>query len=111
MIVKLGGGFIESMMRKAEAGTADESWIPLYASRGYVVLSCHRRQMQNAVVARTVAASGAKMVYLASAFADMKRWDQALWILRHWWTIKHCACEMAKGELVVFSKSGKYHRA
>ncbi|HEY3781528.1 MAG TPA: hypothetical protein VGL56_10620 [Fimbriimonadaceae bacterium] len=82
---KLGAGFVESMHSKPEKGSADEHWIPLYASRGYVIISPDRKQLRTAHIADVISESGARAIYLPSKFADSKPWDQALWLLRHWW--------------------------
>ena len=110
IIVLLGGGFVESIHRKPEQGHPDEEWIPVYASRGYVMLSCDRRQTKSEAVSRVMAACGARMVYLPSAFADLRRWDQALWILRHWPKIVARAARMRPGELVLFGTRGASRR-
>ncbi len=86
---------------------ADEHWIPLYSSRDYVLLSCDRQQVKDAVIARAIASCGARMIYLPAAFANMRRWDQALWIPRHWWRIVDAAGLMKQGELLVLSRTGK----
>lgn len=107
IVKNLGGGFIESLTRKPEAAAADEVWIPLYAQRGYVAISCDRRHMKSESIAQVVAASGARMIYLPSRFADSKRWDQALWLLRRWWSIVERAEKMdASGEVVFVHWNG-----
>ena len=107
IIRKLGGGFVESMHGKPETGTPDHVWIPLYASRGYVVLSCDRNQMTDAGISRAMASCGARMIYLPAKFSNMKRWDQALWMLKVWWRIVEQAEAMGSGELVVFAANGR----
>lgn len=108
---KLDAGFIESMHGKPELGTRDDHWIPIYASRGYVILSCDRKQLTDAAIARAIAGCGARMIYLPSKFADMKRWDQALWMLKTWWKIVERARAMNAGELVVFAANGRSREA
>ena len=104
---KLGAGFIESIHSKPEKGLPDEHWIPLYASRGYVAISPDRRQLKEERVARILIASGARMIYLPQKFADSKRWDQALWLLRYWWRIVERVQTMSPdGEIVVFRWNG-----
>lgn len=104
---KLGAGFIESMHSKPERGSMDEHWIPLYAERGYITISLDRKQLKQGAVIQVLVSSGARMIYLPQRFADSKRWDQALWLLRFWRRIVERAGSMdPSGEVVIFRWDG-----
>lgn len=48
------------------------------------------------------------MIYLPSRFADAKRWDQAVWLLRRWWAIVERAKTMdPRGEVVFWTWDGR----
>lgn len=109
IVRRLGGGFIESLTSKDEGSVADEVWIPLYAKRGYIAISLDRRQLRSEVIAKAIVSSGARMIYLPGRFADAKRWDQALWLLKRWWAIVERAEQMdSEGEVVIWTWDGRY---
>src|SRR5579864_1214190 len=105
---KLEAGFVESIHSKeGERGLPDEEWIARYTRRGYIILSLDRRQIRDHRVAQVVARSGARIIYLPSKFADSNRWDQALWLLRNWWSIVDQAGNMkVTGEVLILRWDG-----
>lgn len=105
---KLGAKAIESIHSKPEKGFPDTDWIPLYTGRGYIIISLDRKQLRVNSIARIIAESGARMIYLPRRFADSKRWDQAQWLLKRWPQVTERATQMSPdGEVVVFHWDGR----
>lgn len=109
VLTKLGPGcLVESIHSKPEQGHPDEEWIPVYTERGYIILTPDRKQLREEVVARVLVDTSARVVFLPKRFADSKRWDQALWLLRHWPKILERSRRMRGGHLVSVHWNGAF---
>ncbi|MCW5935186.1 MAG: DUF5615 family PIN-like protein [Fimbriimonadia bacterium] len=66
----LGVGAAESIHGKPEQGFPDEQWIPIYAQRGYIILTLDRAQLKNSYLIQVIKQTGAKIIYLPKKFSD-----------------------------------------
>lgn len=80
-------------------GAKDSDWLPRVAEYGYICVTCDRRQLADERIARVVQAARGRAVFLPSQFAQARRWDQALWLLRHWPRIKEATTGLVRGEV------------
>ena len=85
----------------------DAEWLPKAAERGYVCVTCDCRMATELSLAQILISEKVKVIFLSDYFADSKKWEQALWLLRYWQKIKAFAQDMSSGQLVRVHKNGK----
>jgi hypothetical protein len=107
IINKLGDRSLEAFNRTTYMGMPDEEWLPTAAERGYICLTCDRKMLAEPVVAQAVKATKVRAIFLGENFSHSVRWDQALWLLKHWRKIRSHAESMQPGDLIRVSKAGR----
>ena len=99
---------LETVGKKFGDGAKDESWIPQAAIEGYVVITFDRKQLTDFVVAPALHQCGARAIFLPDRLSKTKRWDQALWMLRHFRVMHDRMSEFEAGDLWHISWNGKF---
>ena len=103
----LGEKSIQPFKPNFEHGTPDEVWIPQATQRGYICITLDRRMLGAENIAVFFAQAKARVVFIGSHLANMRRWDQALWLLKYWHRIRERAGTMTAGELVKVLRYGR----
>jgi hypothetical protein len=94
----LGEQGLHTVVKVFGAGADDADWLPRAAEYGYIYVTSDRKQLTDERIAQVVRDVNGRAVFLSSRFATSRRWDQALWILKHWRQIKADTSELARGE-------------
>ncbi len=109
----IGAECLKSLHRgywKRYLGKADEEWLPDAAKRNCVILTCDRNMSSSDTTARLLEQHGARVIFLGRHFANSKKWDQTLWMLKYWSKINDIAANMAPGDMVRMRKNGRADR-
>jgi len=89
------GAFIHKRERAAcpiERGTKDTAWVPLVASKGWLIISRDFNIRENPAERRAVRETGARMVALSGQDAA-NTWGQLELLMRYWRRIEELADE------------------
>ncbi len=103
----LGERSITSMFGSDMEQKPDTDWVPTATQRGYVCITCDCAMISDLAIAQVLVKENARAIFFGNHFADSKKWDQALWLLKHWDAIRAYAEGMTPGQLVRVNKNGR----
>ncbi len=95
----LGVKGLITMERAYGTGAKDEDWIPMAAEQGYIYVTLDRMQLVDEAISQRFHDAGARAVFFSSRFAQAPKWDQAVWLLKHWRTIADATCAIPRGSI------------
>jgi len=103
----LGEKGLGTVVDKFGYGAQDEDWIPKAAAWGFVYVTLDKRQLHDTRIAPILKQAGARAIFLPNRFAHLNRWDQALWLLKHWKPIAVRATDLQEGQLIRVTWTGR----
>jgi hypothetical protein len=90
------------------ANTPDEIWLPHLRDSGYVVVTSDRAIRKGSATALALKESGVTAIFLPKGFEEMRRWDQAVWLIRHWPNVEAYIAKAKTGALVQMTNGGSF---
>lgn len=106
----LGAKGLGTVVDKFGSGAKDVDWIPRAGQLGYVYVTQDRQQLRDDRLAPLLHDAGARAIFLPHRFSKANRWEQALWLLKHWKEIASEANELESGDLSRIHWNGKIVR-
>ena len=102
----LGEKSISSIYRTDMVDWLDPDWLPEATRRGYICVTCDSRMAVELGTAQILINERARVIFFGEHFAGSRKWEQALWLLKHWREIRSFAQGMVRGQLVRVNKNG-----
>jgi predicted nuclease of predicted toxin-antitoxin system len=70
------------------ASTPDEEWMPKVAAEGWTAVTTDYRIYKNAAQRSVLIGQNLKTVFFPSGYVNRPRWDQAIFVVKHWQSIQ-----------------------
>jgi hypothetical protein len=88
----------------------DVDWIPIVGSRGWVLLTADEAIRRVPIEAQALRDAQIVTFFFGKWYLRRKKWDQVLWILKHWPEIDRRAREARPGESFLVNSKCQFTR-